>query len=286
MVAAISTDDHISRIQAYLDADFEKELFKAAVVNLNDISNVLRVNNFAFAMRELIGRVLSRMAPDTEIDKCSWFQPDSSSKTGITRAHRIRYAIHKGFASEYVLDHFGIDVERTVKCLVSQIDELSCHTHVNEKTFGIKDTENIIALEVLSSVSSFLEKIEECEDSVSTAVADEVSRTVVDEIMSETMSAIDILATHYYLGSVDVGDYKIEICPDRLLVAVNGVVEVTLQWGSNSDVRNDNGAEMEVSFPFSASIAAPLDNLNDFTLDGDVRIDTSAWNDADDFSEL
>lgn len=285
MATALSTDDHIKRIQLYLESNFEQELFNAAIINLNDTANVLRVNNFAFAMRELIGRTLSRLAPDTEICDCSWFEPDTTSKTGITRAHRIRYAIHKGFTSDYVAEHFDIDVEKTVKCLLVQIDELSCHTHVNEKTFGLKDSENIIALEVLSSVSSFLETIKECQESVSNAVEGEVSRTIIEEIMNETLSEIDILATHYFLESVSVAEYQIKICPDRLLVSVSGEVEVTLQWGSNSDVRNDMGAELETTFPFSASLAAPLSDVNKFSLEEEINIDTSAWNDDEDSDE-
>lgn len=53
---------------------FELDLYEAAVHNLSDLSNKLRFNNFAYAMRELSRHVLHRLAPSEGVLKCSWYK--------------------------------------------------------------------------------------------------------------------------------------------------------------------------------------------------------------------
>ena len=61
-------------IESRLVDGFEKELFHAALYNLDDVNNRLRFNNFAYAMRELVRHVLDRLAPDVEVLGCSWWE--------------------------------------------------------------------------------------------------------------------------------------------------------------------------------------------------------------------
>lgn len=62
-------------ILQYLKQGFEQDLFKAAIANVDDANNKLRLNNFAYAMRELIRTVLERLAPDDEVVNAPWFEP-------------------------------------------------------------------------------------------------------------------------------------------------------------------------------------------------------------------
>jgi hypothetical protein len=43
--------------------------------------------------RELIGQTLRLGAPDEAVKEQPWFTPDSTSKSGITRRHRLRYVM-------------------------------------------------------------------------------------------------------------------------------------------------------------------------------------------------
>ena len=81
-------------ILPYLETDFEKDLLEAALTNLNDAGNKLRLNNFAYAARELTRHYLQRLAPDSEVLNVPWFKPNDPEKPkAITRDQRIRYAI-------------------------------------------------------------------------------------------------------------------------------------------------------------------------------------------------
>ena len=63
-------------ILQHLAPGFEQELFLAAIANVDDTSNKLRLNNFAYSMRELIRVVLERLAPDEEVVNAPWFEPN------------------------------------------------------------------------------------------------------------------------------------------------------------------------------------------------------------------
>ena len=59
-------------ILPYLETSFEKSLLEAALYNLSDSSNKLRLNNFAYATRELTRHFLARLAPDAEVHNAPW----------------------------------------------------------------------------------------------------------------------------------------------------------------------------------------------------------------------
>lgn len=54
----------ITSLGARLKTDFEQRLFEATINNLFDAYNPLRFNNFAYATRELVRHILTRIAPD------------------------------------------------------------------------------------------------------------------------------------------------------------------------------------------------------------------------------
>ena len=59
------------------------------------------------------------------------------------------------------------------------------------------------------------------------------------------------LASHQYIEEVsDVDISEIEVSKDGLLVKGDGMLTVELQYGSDSDVRNDNGMVGKDTFPF------------------------------------
>jgi hypothetical protein len=96
-------------IKEILESEFEKELFDAAMANLNDDSNKLRYNNFAYSIRELSRHFLHRLSPEDDVKSCQWFE--ILTETGnLTRTQRIKYAIHGGLTDE-ILTKLGFDVE-------------------------------------------------------------------------------------------------------------------------------------------------------------------------------
>jgi len=58
-----------------------------------------------------------------------------------------------------------------------------------------------------------------------------------------------------------------------------GSVDIILQWGSNSDLRNGNGAESEQTFPFTCTFEVPVEEPHDLSgAEVEWAVDTSSWN--------
>lgn len=68
------------RIVSVLAEGFERELYASALHNLNDLNNKLRLNNFAYVMRELMRHVLNRLAPDHSVTKCIWYTNEINNR--------------------------------------------------------------------------------------------------------------------------------------------------------------------------------------------------------------
>jgi hypothetical protein len=103
-----SMDDRI--LQLIGDAQLERELYEAATLNLEDRSNKLRFHNFAFAMRELVGHTLKRLAPDAEVRKCIWWQQKPEGVVPqVTRVERCVYATQGGLSNHYVRTKLRLD---------------------------------------------------------------------------------------------------------------------------------------------------------------------------------
>ena len=141
-------------ILQHLAPGFEQELFLAAIANVDDTSNKLRLNNFAYSMRELIRIVLERLASNAEVVNAPWFKPnDEEHPDKVTRSQRIKYAIQGWLSDDYVTNTLRIDHQDNDKELRKNIDELSKYTHVTESTFNIEPVKiTELALGVLCNV--------------------------------------------------------------------------------------------------------------------------------------
>ena len=64
-----------------------------------------RLSQATHSMREVIRLFLDNLAPEEKIKATSWYKPDKSAKSGITRKHRIRFALggEGGVCSENIL---------------------------------------------------------------------------------------------------------------------------------------------------------------------------------------
>ena len=262
-----------------LAAPFERDLLRAAFDNL-DVGGPLSVNNFSYALRELLRHVLHRRAPNDKVRACSWFKPDLTAQDGITRAHRATYAIQGGLSDPFVTKKLKIDVPSARRDLLRAIDSLSKYTHIEESTLGIKKKEaDRIAGECLEAVRYFLDRIVECRTEVIEALAESIDHHLIDHVISETIDSIDELATHHRIDEISVDDIEVrEIGPDSIKLAVEGSVGVELQYGSNSDVENDIGAVMSDSFPLRAELTVKMVRpLGKEASVDSFMVDTRSW---------
>jgi hypothetical protein len=66
-----------------------------------------------------------------------------------------------------------------------------------------------------------------------------------------------------------------------IYLGASGSISCVLQFGSNSDLRSGDGAEIEQSFPFMCRLRCPVDDPDELQMDDDsLGVDTSKWTDV------
>ncbi|WP_449544024.1 pPIWI-associating nuclease domain-containing protein [Lelliottia nimipressuralis] len=273
-------EQYQEKINSVLLDGFEKELLDSAFINLLT-PNPLRLNNFAYALRELTRHVLHRLAPDNELQQCQWFLPDKTSSTGITRKHRIKFAIQGGLSDFYVTKKLCIDeIEEVSSELIVIINRLSEFTHIEEATFkgSIEDTERT-ADECLSATLDFVNKIDELRAEVADKLFDDINDVLIERINCESVVELMELSPHQYIEEIIAEKISVvKIGVSSMEMHVDGRIGATLMYGSASDRRKGDGVEIPITFPVYSEMEVlfkqPLGsdiNLNQFS------VDISSW---------
>jgi hypothetical protein len=250
-------------ILSKLGNTFEKDVFEAGLLSLDQTANPLRLNHFATTLRELSRIVLTRLAPDAQIKACAWYS-QAQGQPDITRHQRITYAVQAGLLDPFVTNTLLLDVDKMRKDLLKSISEMSKYTHIEPTVFGVAGQAlDMIVTETLEAFLAFLEMIEECRESVEHAVESHARQALHQELIRSTIQELDELATHYTVDGAHIETITIRSMDSALIqFSVEGSVECQLQYGSSSDVRNGNGVVMDDSYPltcdFEASTATPL----------------------------
>ena len=250
-------------ILPYLKTDFEKNLLEAAIKNLEDDENKLRLNNFAYAARELTRHYLKRLAPDEEVLNAPWFIPNDPKKPkAITREQRIRYAIQGYLSDEFREHELKIDLDEVSNNLKKSIDDLNKYTHVEPSTFDVDiTTVTDVSYNIMEDTLRFFMTIDEAQIQVGKAVDACIDEEMLSQFYIETHNEIDMLATHhevlsYMVTSITQLDKDVE----TITMQANGVVNVRLQYGSDGDMRRGDGYETEIQLPFTSTFTANYKN--------------------------
>ncbi|HBS2481257.1 hypothetical protein [Klebsiella pneumoniae] len=278
------------KILKYLSFGFEKDLYKASLNNLSDKGNPLRFNNFAYCMREIISLILSRYSTDEDILRCCWYTNETDDENGITRAQRFKYIIQGGLSDDKLSELFQFDedededeenhIAKRLKEFTKLFRELNQHTHLREKRFNIGDKKcEALAHAVISTVFNILKIMEDLRDIINKQVESVIDEILLEEFISQTYDEIDVLSSHSNVDNFELDSYAVsKICSQFVLIQGQGIANCVLEWGSNSDMRNDIGATMDESFVFDFSIQASLDNLRNLSLAPQgIVINTSPW---------
>jgi len=218
-------------------------------------------------MRELLRNVLSRLSPNHEIQNCSWYSPDASSQTGITRIHRMKYALQGGLSDEFISKRLKLndEIEYVSNALKEVINLLSEYTHIEEQNFNLEqDLIEEKASECFETIERFLSLLHQVHemvvDSLDSKLTSIVDNSLFEELIMQSVEELMDISTHYFAESVWVEKSKIiKIMPDRLIIGVNANIECELQYGSNSDVRKGIGHVEQECFPVEASFEIMLE---------------------------
>jgi Predicted pPIWI-associating nuclease len=263
-----------------LEHGFERELYSAAIQNLVDHNNKLRLNNFAYAMRELTRHALDRLAPTASVVKCSWYRDETGRPNRPSRKQRARYAIQGGLPDDYVRNSLGIQTDNTHLLLMQAIDNLSKFTHIQPAVFGLSDAEvDAHVQQTDQAMMALCSTIHDCHQQIIAALSEKVDTTVIDAALRETLLEIDEIATHYSIEDICTEHIEItSITHDEIVINAKGSIGTELQWGSNSDVRRGDGILLPQYFPFTCSLSSPVDEPDQVEArENSLSVDTSSW---------
>jgi Predicted pPIWI-associating nuclease len=261
---------------------YSATVVEGALRALADPQNPLRLNFFSTAMRMLFEHVMDQLAPADQVTAASWFKPEQANGRP-TRWQRAIFAIQGGLSEAFVRDTLHVDPTPLRRQLLGAIDELSKHVHGRADTIIRDPTEqDAVAMATVTAMTAFLDTLRGCRDAVLEPIAEALDEAAVDALLSETIMEVDELATHHSLDEVYVDAVRVAaIGAHTITYMASGSIDVTLQWGSNSDLRRCDGAELDQNFPFECEFELPLDDLWDLQLaEPAYRVDTSAWTDA------
>ncbi|HVU93740.1 MAG TPA: hypothetical protein VHE34_00890 [Puia sp.] len=281
----MSIDDLSKQVSSLLEGDFLKRLFAASIDNLKDRSNPLRINNFSFSLRSVIDNILKASSPSEEIQLCSWFDPEihtfkQSDKTVPNRESQLKYAIQFGVDDDFVMNDLNVDVSKHIKELKKAYERLNAYTHITEKTFGTDEIKaNSIIQNILQSLHDFLSLIQSFKAELFKALEEKVYNAVDFQAMYETLLPLDEIASHHSIEEIYLDNYKIKSI-DSVFIRVEskGKISVVHQFGSNSDLKNDDGAEVDQEYPFDCNIAFYCSDPTDWDAEeSNFSVDTSKW---------
>ena len=267
-------------LRAQLKTDFQRQLFDGAIMSVQATGNPLRLNNFSTAIRELVRDIFDHLAPNEEIKHCSWYVPDATSATGVTRAHRVSYVIHGGIEPAYAQEELCIDVEGERARLTKAVNTLSKFTHVTQKTFNTPESEvEKYAAEACTALYKVLMAANDARKALVVAIRDQVEDEVVRAVISETVMAVDEIASHHCVDEVELDEIEVvSIGAKEIEFMAHGSIGVELQWGSNSDIQNDMGATMGETFPLSMKFTSPASAPAKIEpIEDSLSVDTSDW---------
>lgn len=270
----------VEKIKADLKSEFENQLFDACLQNLSDTDNPLRLNNFAYAMRELTRHILKGLAPDDCVLQCSWYKNETQDENGITRKQRSYYAVQGGLTDSYINDILELDVKEIHKNLSDAIRRLSKFTHIEPTSFNLSNEElETFVKETLEAVFNFLVLIDDCREMIISNLWEQIQNSTIEEILRETILEIDELCSHHFIDEVYTDSIKIhEINNQHIIFNASGIIGSEMQWGSNSDLRHDIGHVGRETFPFTCSLFSPVEEPNMIeVLEGSLVVDTGDY---------
>ena len=274
-------EQSVAALKTKITDQFARCAIDGALHALSDRENPLRLNFFSTAMRILFEHMMDTSAPEDQVVKAPWFRVERSDGKP-SRWQRVVFAIQGGLADEFVKDELKVDLPPLRTRLLDTVNELSKHVHGRENTI-IRDrsAQHDVIDRTTGAMEAFADSLHACRYAVLQPIAETLDRAAVDALLSETLLAVDEIATHHSVDEIYVDEVTVAaIGVDTITYLVTGSVEVTLQWGSNSDLRRGDGAEAGHSFPFECEFRLPLDdpwNLDSAELS--YVVDTSKWHD-------
>ena len=261
-------------IESYLETEFERKLFSASTTYLENDSDPLRINSFAYSLRELIRNVFERRAPEEKVKSCTWFKKETDNGKP-SRKQRYIYSVQGGLSHNYVKDDLGMDVLEQWKEIKKIIDSLSKFTHVDDETFDIphKDCQKL-AEEILRTLLSIFNMIKDVRTELHYELASHIDNELMSTFVSNGMPDIDILSNQSYVEHSEVTEYEVVGIDDRKLTFKGkGEAQVSQNYG-----KGDDACEFNEEYPFEFTGSSTVVKPYELSIPPEcISIDVDSW---------
>jgi hypothetical protein len=195
----------------------------------------------------------TRACAGLAVSNCCWYRQEPNTN-GPTGQQRAIYIVQGGLSIDFVSKTLQLDHRAVCRPLIKAMDRLNRATHVREETVLTDDREiRLLVDDALQGLLDLFEATRECQQEVHKQLADEIHDAVFDTFLSETLQELDELSTHTTVDDHYVAEVRVLRVDDNFIhLVARGTVYVELQYGSGSDLRNDMGAVMSDSYPYTA----------------------------------
>lgn len=273
-----------NEILKFLSDPFDIKVLEAAFRNLEDTTNPIRFNNFAYVLRELVNRVIDRLAPNKEVIAAKWWKPSPDDKIAnkANRRQQIRYALLDGNPEDFVIQKLEINVDEIADYVYECIGRLNKFTHISSAYFGCLEKEIPLRVsEACSTITNMFGTIWQCRDKIAEGIMDLIDDELVESLYLDTYDELDILSTHSSIEEYYIDDYKITPLSEGVISCVTtGNVLARLQYGSDGDQRRGDGMVTSMEFPFTAEFTCRLceEGIVDYeVVEASISIDTDSF---------
>lgn len=268
--------DFIKEFHENLDTDFEKQLFIACLRNYCSHGNPLRFNNFAYAIRELINHVLSRMAPDERVMVAPWFTTNKNNAK-VTRKQQAKYIAQKHIPDELLDTEALQKLDEGIAWFNKNYQSLNYYTHITEESLESQPKDFFEKTKLLIDLcNKIFVNFGDLERILTDSIIDEVSDHVNEITRNNTPNEVDILSSQTIVNGCIVQSIEpLELTEDYIYLLVRGRLGITRQYG-----RGDDYLAQGDSYPFKFAVSVRASDFDVIRpLVRTAIVDTGSWYD-------
>ena len=249
----------VAQLYSHLENDFEKEIYTAALRNYCSMGNPIRFNNFAFVIRELLTKVVDRLAPTEDVKKARWYSKESEDYE-VTRKQQLKFCAQGYFVDAVLPEWIEEEVNELILEYVKLYRKLNQYTHISEKYKGLSPQKAFSFLkDLVVTCSGILSTISDIKGHITEEIESEVHDIVFDKLMLESHEALIELSGQTIVEGINIEGYWLsKVEPDSIIFEGEGYVECELNYGSKHD-----GVSMSHDVPFSFSLVSSIEKVTE-----------------------
>jgi hypothetical protein len=249
----------VAQLYSHLESDFEREIYTAALRNYCSMGNPIRFNNFAFVIRELLTKVVDRLAPAKDVMKAKWYSKESEDYE-VTRKQQLKFCAQGYFVDAVLPEWIEEEVDEFIKEYTKLYRKLNQYTHISQKYKGLPPQKAFsFLIDLVVTFSAILSTLSDIKSHITEEIESEVRDIVFDRLMFESHEALIELSGQTIVEGINIEDYRLSrIEPESIIFEGEGYVECELNYGSKHD-----GVSMSHDVPFTFCLISNIEKVTE-----------------------